>query len=179
MSTHNHHPLVELARAAMVAYVRDHQRIEPPADWSPEMQQPAGVFVSLHLPGGALRGCIGTIEPRCGSLTAEVIENAISAASRDPRFLPVREDELGTLDISVDVLTPPEPIDSVQDQNPKQHGLIVQSLRHRSKRGLLLPDLEGIDTAADQLYYTRVHKANITDPKEPVQLYRFQVMRYY
>lgn len=180
MSTSNkHHPFVELARAAIQAYVREHQHIKPPHDLPSEMQTRAGVFVSLHLPNGELRGCIGTIEPTHGNLAEEIIANAISAATRDPRFMPVTPTELDDLDISVDVLTEPVPIDSIDDQDPKKHGLIVQSLKNPWKRGLLLPDLEGIDTAEKQYHYTRVYKANITDPNEPVQLYRFQVQRYH
>ncbi len=180
MSTpQKHHPLVQLAREAIETYVRRHQRIQPPAELTPEMQARAGAFVSLHRLDGELRGCIGTIEPVRENLAEEIIENAISAATRDPRFPPVRADELGMLDISVDVLTAPEPITSIHDQDPKIHGLIVQSLRDPWKRGLLLPDLEDIDTAEKQLYYTRVYKAHITDPNEPVQLYRFTVKRYH
>jgi AmmeMemoRadiSam system protein A len=174
-----HHPFVQLARDAIEAYVRSGKRITPPENLPPEFAQPAGTFVSLHLPDGELRGCIGTIEPVHDTLAEEIIANAISAATRDPRFPPVRADELDQLDISVDVLTAPEPIESIHDQDPKQHGLIVQSLRNRWKRGLLLPDLEDIDTAEKQLYYTRVYKANITDPNEPVQLFRFRVKRYH
>ena len=174
-----HHPFVQLARDAIQAFVRGGKRIQPPADLSPEMRQQAGAFVSLHMLKGDLRGCIGTIEPVRDTLAEEIIENAISAATRDPRFPPVRANELGLLDISVDVLTPPEAIASIHDQDPKKHGLIVQSLRNRWKRGLLLPDLDDIDTAEMQLYYTRVHKASIVDPNEPVQLYRFTVKRYH
>ncbi|MBI3740828.1 MAG: AMMECR1 domain-containing protein, partial [Chloroflexi bacterium] len=83
------------------------------------------------------------------------------------------------LEISVDVLTPPEPIDSIRDQDPRVHGLIVQSKRDQWKRGLLLPNLETIDSAEKQLYYTRVLKAGITDPNEPVEMFRFQVQRYH
>ncbi|MDE3088118.1 MAG: AmmeMemoRadiSam system protein A [Chloroflexota bacterium] len=179
MSAPEHHPYVELAYAAVQAYVRERKRIKPPRALSPEMQTQAGAFVSLHLPGGELRGCIGTIQPQRANLAEEIIENAISAATRDPRFPPLAADELDGLDISVDVLTPPEPIDSIRDQDPKRHGLIVQSERDPWKRGLLLPDLETIDTAAKQLFYTRVHKAGITDPNEPVQLFRFEVKRYH
>ncbi len=180
MSTpHKHHPFVELARAAIEAYVREHKQIKPPRELPAEMQTRAGVFVSLHLPDGELRGCIGTIEPARDNLAEEIIANAISAATRDPRFPPVTPAELSTLDISVDVLTEPVPIDSIRDQDPKKHGLIVQSLKNPWKRGLLLPDLEGIDTADKQYHYTRVYKANITDPNEPVQLYRFEVKRYH
>ncbi len=179
MSAPKHHPLVELAHAAVEAYVRDHKHILPPAELPQEMQPTAGAFVSLHMRDGELRGCIGTIQPQCGNLAEEVIENAISAASRDPRFPPVAPHELAELEVSVDVLTEPEPIDSIRDQDPKRHGLIVQSKRTAWKRGLLLPDLETIDTAEKQLHHTRVYKANITDPNEPVQLFRFEVKRYH
>lgn len=173
------HPFVALARAAIEAYVRERKHINPPRALAPELQTRAGVFVSLHLPDGELRGCIGTIEPVRDNLAEEIIANAISAATRDPRFSPVTPAELATLAISVDVLTAPVPIDSIRDQDPKKHGLIVQSLRNSWKRGLLLPDLEEIDTAEKQYHYTRVYKANITDPQEPVQLYRFEVKRYH
>jgi len=173
------HPFVELARAAITAYVREHKHLKPPLELSPEMQARAGTFVSLHLPDGELRGCIGTIEPVRDNLAEEIIENAISAATRDPRFPPVTPDELAALDISVDVLTEPVPIDSIRDQDPKKHGLIVQSLKSSWKRGLLLPDLDEIDTAEKQLHYTRAYKADITNPTEPVQLYRFEVKRYH
>ena len=178
MSTPNHHPLVELARAAIDLYVREHKRLKRPAKVLPEMQEQTGAFVSLHK-GGELRGCIGTITPQRANLAEEIIDNAISAATRDPRFMPVALDELAALEISVDVLTAPERIESIDDQDPKRHGLIVQSQHSQWKRGLLLPDLETIDTAEKQLYYTRVLKAGITDPAEPVELYRFQVKRYH
>ncbi len=174
-----HHPFVELARQAVQTYVLERKRLAPPDNLDPELRARAGAFVSIHMQDGELRGCIGTIEPMRDNLAEEIIDNAISAATRDPRFPPVRPVELSSLDFSVDVLTAPEPIDSIQDQDPKVHGLIVQSLRDSWKRGLLLPDLETIDTAEKQLYYTRVYKANITDPKEPVQLYRFRVKRYH
>ncbi len=179
MSAPQHHSFVQLARAAIQAYVREHKQINPPRDLPAELQTPAGAFVSLHLPDGELRGCIGTIQPRCDTLAEEIIANAISAATRDPRFSPVEPYELDTLDISVDVLTEPVLIESICDQDPKRHGLIVQSKRTQWKRGLLLPDLDEIDTAEKQLYYTRVHKAGITDPNEPVEMYRFEVKRYH
>ena len=180
MSTlQKHHPFVELARAAIAAYVLEGKHLKPPRDLSPEMQARAGTFVSLHMSDGELRGCIGTIEPVRENLAQEIIENAISAATHDPRFPPVQPDELDALDISVDVLTEPVPIDSIRDQDPKKHGLIVQSLKSSWKRGLLLPDLDEIDTAEKQYHHTRVYKANITNPTEPVQLYRFEVKRYY
>jgi AmmeMemoRadiSam system protein A len=178
MSAPEHHALVQLALAAVQAYVRDGKRLVPPADLDPEMRQQAGVFVSLHK-SGELRGCIGTIQPARQNLAEEIIDNAISAATRDPRFPPVGASELPELEVSVDVLTIPKPIDSIADQDPKRHGLIVQSKRNAWKRGLLLPDLETIDTAEKQLYYTRVLKAGIVDPDEPVEMFRFEVKRYH
>lgn len=177
MSESESHPLVQLARRAIEAYVRQGRQITPPAELTPEMQQQAGVFVSIHK-HGQLRGCIGTIQPTCANVAEEVIHNAIAAAARDPRFYPVRPDELPDLEVHVDVLTEPEPIKSEAELDPKRYGLIVQSVTHPYKRGLLLPDLEGIDTVEKQVYWTRVHKAGITDPEEPVQMYRFEVVRY-
>ena len=170
------HPLVALARRTIEAYVREGARCDPPDPLPPEMQPQAGAFVTLHH-HGELRGCIGTIQPTQANLAEEVIANAIAAASRDPRFPPVETHELGELDVKVDVLTEPEPVEGVEDLDPKRYGLIVQSEKNPWKRGLLLPDLEGIDTAEKQLYWTRYHKAGITDPDEPVQLFRFEVRR--
>ncbi len=178
MSTPEHHALVKLAVAAVETYVREGKRLKAPVDLEPAMRLQAGAFVSLHK-RGELRGCIGTIQPARENLAEEIIDNAISAATRDPRFPPVGESELVELEVSVDVLTAPEPIDSIADQDPKRHGLIVQSKRNIWKRGLLLPDLETIDTAEKQLHYTRVLKAGIVDPNEPVEMFRFEVKRYH
>ncbi|MGQ9493188.1 MAG: AmmeMemoRadiSam system protein A [Anaerolineae bacterium] len=168
-----HHPVVELARKTIDHYVRRHEIIQPPQELTPEMKQRAGVFVSLHK-RGALRGCIGTIEPRSPSVAQEIIQNAISAATRDPRFPPVQASELADLEISVDILSPPEPVDSIANLDPKRYGVIVQS---GWRRGLLLPDLEGVDTAEYQVEIAR-RKAGIAS-HERVQLYRFEVKRYY
>ncbi len=171
------HPLVELARRTIEVYVREGTKIDPPQQLISEMQQRAGVFVSLHR-HGQLRGCIGTIQPRCRNVADEVIENAISAATFDPRFEPVCCEELDSLEINVDVLKEPETIDSESELDPKRYGLIVQSLKYPSRRGLLLPNLDGIDTVEKQIHWTRYYKAGITDPKEPVQMFRFEVVRY-
>ncbi len=170
------HPLVILARQAIEAHVRTGQQIAVPKELPPEMERHAGAFVTLHR-HGQLRGCIGTIQPLCPTLAEEVIRNAISSASRDPRFAPLREDELEDLEIKVDVLNEPERIDSEEQLDPKRYGLIIQSLSQPWKRGLLLPNLEGIDTVDAQVYWTRYHKAGITDPDEPVEMYRFEVTR--
>jgi AmmeMemoRadiSam system protein B/AmmeMemoRadiSam system protein A len=166
-------PLVKLAHEAIDAYVKEGRIMQSPAMLTPEMKEKAGVFVSIHK-GGELRGCIGTFEPSRPSVAEEIIVNAISAAVRDPRFEPVQEEELKNLDISVDVLTPPEPIESKEQLNPKKYGAIVQ---RGARRGLLLPDLEGVDTAEQQIDICRL-KADIM-PGEKVRLYRFEVKRYH
>jgi AmmeMemoRadiSam system protein A len=137
----------------------------------------AGAFVTIHL-DQRLRGCIGTIEPLCDALAEEVIRNAVAAATRDPRFPPVRRDELDDLTVKVDVLSPPERVNSLAELDPARYGLIVQSAALPWKRGLLLPDLPGIDTVEKQVDWTRTHKAGITDPDEPVEMFRFRVDRY-
>lgn len=171
------HPLVELARRTIETYVTEGKRLPARPVLPPEMQQRAGAFVTIHR-HGQLRGCIGTIQPTQENVAEEVIENAIAAASRDPRFPPVGSHELKDLEVKVDVLGEPEPVEGVEALDPERYGLIVQSVQHPWKRGLLLPDLAGIDTAEKQLYWTRYHKAGITDPEEPVQLFRFEVRRY-
>jgi AmmeMemoRadiSam system protein A len=166
------HPLVQLAREAIEAYVRQRQRLQPPAELTPEMQERAGVFVSLHK-HGELRGCIGTLEPTQPNAAQEIIRNAISSATQDPRFPPVQPNELDDLEISVDVLSSPEPVQSLADLDPKRYGVIVES---GWRRGLLLPDLEGVDTVEYQVDIAR-RKAGI-GRDEPVQLYRFSVRRF-
>jgi AmmeMemoRadiSam system protein A len=168
-----HHPVVKLARETIEAYVRKRTVAGAPKALPPEMEQQAGVFVSLHK-GGMLRGCIGTIQPQQSNVALEVIQNAISAATRDPRFPPVQASELPRLEISVDILQPAEPIASMEQLDPKRYGVIVQS---GWRRGLLLPDLEGVDTPEYQVEIAR-RKAGI-GPHEPVELYRFEVKRYH
>ena len=136
------------------------------------MGQRAGAFVSIHKQG-RLRGCIGTIAPTQDSLAGEIILNAVSAASRDPRLDPIRADELKWLEISVDVLGEPEPVASEDALDVKRYGVIVTS---GNRRGLLLPDLEGVDTVSRQLAIAR-QKAGI-GPKEKVSLQRFEVIRH-
>jgi AmmeMemoRadiSam system protein A len=170
------HPLVTLARRAIESYVRYGERIGLPEELPAELRRRAGAFVTIRR-HGQLRGCIGTIQPTCSTLAEEVIQNAISAATRDYRFRPVTAGELDSLDVKVDVLSEPELVGSVEELDPKRYGLIVQSEIDPRKRGLLLPDLEGIDTVEDQVYWTRYHKAGITDPDEPLRMYRFEVIR--
>jgi len=165
------HPLVRLAKETIESYVRDRTMLRP-KELTPEMMERAGVFVSLKV-GGMLRGCIGTYEPEKANVAEEVITNAISSATRDPRFPPVTPGELAELDYSVDVLTEPEPVEGEAELDPKRYGLIVES---GGRKGLLLPDLEGVDSVARQIEICR-SKAGIL-PHQPVQLYRFEVKRY-
>jgi len=175
MSTQpTHHPLVQLARATIDAYVRDRRKLKPSEAPAPIEGGPAGVFVTIHTAStGELRGCIGTISPTEDALAQEVINNAIAAATRDPRFPPVRPAELNDLELDVSVLYPPEPIDSPEQLDVKQYGVIVER-GHR--RGLLLPDIPGIDDVATQVHYARM-KAEIGED-EKVALFRFRVEKY-
>ncbi len=166
------HPLIEFAKRSVEGYIREGVVIKPDEPLPPELSGKAGVFVCLKK-GGQLRGCIGTYLPSCDSIAAETIMNAISAATKDPRFNPVREEELEELAYSVDVLSCPEKVNSVSELDPRKYGVIVVS---GFRRGLLLPDLEGVDTAEEQLRITKM-KAGIL-PSEEVEIYRFEVKRY-
>lgn len=167
-------PWVKLARLSLETYVDTGHRLERlPEDLPQELtQQTAGAFVSLHK-DGRLRGCIGTISPTQPSLAREIVQNAVSAGTRDPRFPPVRSGELEDLEYSVDVLGQPEPVDSLTQLDPKQYGVIVSCGR---RRGLLLPDLDGVDTVNEQLEIA-LKKGSI-QPNEPYQIERFQVVRH-
>lgn len=164
---------VKLARASLESYILSGKTIRIPDDLPEEMlKTKAGAFVSIHK-HGKLRGCIGTILPTTGSVAEEIIQNAISASTRDPRFNAITADELKWLEINVDVLGKPEDIDSPDQLDVKRYGVIV-SKGHR--RGLLLPDLEGVDTVEDQISIAR-QKAGI-GPNEDVKLQRFEVIRH-
>ena len=165
---------VRLARETIESYIKQRKIIIPPLGLPGEMiNQKAGVFVSLKK-NGNLKGCIGTIMPVQENIAQEIIKNAISAAVDDPRFSPVTASELGDLIISVDVLSPPEEISDILELDPKKYGVIVSS---GYKKGLLLPDLEGVDTAEEQVDIAR-RKAGIY-PDEKAKLYRFEVKRYF
>ncbi len=164
-------PLTRLAKQTVETFVKEGKTPQP-EELTPEMKERAGVFVSIHKLGG-LRGCIGTFEPTQDNVAEEIIANAISSATRDPRFPPISPEELEDLSYSVDVLIQPEPIPNKDQLDPKKYGVIVEC---GFRRGLLLPDLEGVDTADYQIDICR-QKAGIM-PDEPIKLYRFQVKRY-
>ncbi len=166
------HDLVKLAKKAVERYTQSREIIAAPAHAGLEMRERAGVFVSLKIKG-ELRGCIGTFEPSSEDIAHEIIQNAVSAASRDPRFSPVSVEELDDVTYSVDVLTAPEKISGTTELDPKKYGVIVKSGR---RRGLLLPDLEGVDSVEDQVQIAAT-KAGIT-MDDKIELYRFEVKRY-
>jgi AmmeMemoRadiSam system protein A len=165
------HPVVKLAKKTVESYVRE-GKTPKPKKLTPEMRERAGVFVSLH-EHGQLRGCIGTFEPREKNVAEEIIANAISSSTGDPRFPPVTASELDDLEYSVDILTEPEPVEDISQLDAKEYGVIVES---DWKKGLLLPDLEGVDTVEEQIAICRL-KAGISTG-DPIKLYRFQVRRF-
>ena len=165
---------VKLARETIENYIKQGKIITPPLGLPEEMiNQKAGVFVSLKK-NGNLRGCIGTFMPTQENIAQEIIKNAISAAVDDPRFSSVNVSELEDLSISVDVLSAPEEVKDISQLDPKKYGVIVSS---GYKKGLLLPDLEGVDTVEYQIDIAK-RKAGIY-PGEKVKLYRFEVKRFH
>jgi Uncharacterized conserved protein len=179
----NESPFVALARAAINTWVQrgrklnfEHYKnqVEIEADVLGELENNlAGVFVSLHK-HGELRGCIGTTGPVTENIAQEIIRNAIEASTYDPRFMPVEEQELMDLEIKVDVLGIPEPVTGVAELDAKKYGVIVEKDLHR---GLLLPDLEGVNTPEEQLAIAK-RKAGIPEGDTDVMVQRFQVIRH-
>jgi len=161
-----------IAKRAVEESVRGGRVAEVLGEIPTEFRGRAGAFVSLKVQG-RLRGCIGTIEPTQPNAAAEIIRSAILAANEDPRFMPVTEEELPDLVYSVDVLGEPEAVRGEDELDPRKYGCIVE-VGHR--RGLLLPDIEGVDNVAQQIEICR-QKAGIR-PDEPINLYRFTVTRY-
>ena len=162
-----------LARQAVETFVRTGETLPLSDDLAKELlQQRAGVFVSLKI-AGKLRGCIGTISPVCANVAEEIVKNAVAACSEDPRFDPVRQDELERITYSVDVLGPTERIDSTEQLDVKRYGVIVVS---GYRKGLLLPNLEGVDTVLEQVKIAK-RKAGIPE-SERCRMERFEVVRH-
>lgn len=170
-------PYVELAKLTIHHFTR---RKEPPPRIPPEIHRAladrrAATFVSIHTRNGELRGCKGTLEPWHDTVEAEIIHNAISACSRDTRFAPVRPEELDDLEIHVDVLSPMEPIQDASQLDVKRYGVLVSTPDGR--RGVLLPDLEGIDSVEEQIDIA-CRKAGIHPRRESFALERFTTTRH-
>ena len=178
---HDEDPYVRLARYSLESYITMGKRItrkdikgDKWADMDDEMfERSAGTFVPIHK-DGALRGCIGTILPTTSCIADEIMQNAISAGTNDPRFPMIKEDELAYLEMSVDVLDEPEPIESPDQLDVKRYGVIVT---HGRKRGLLLPNLDGVESIEQQIDIAR-QKAGIYED-EDYSLERFEVIRHY
>lgn len=165
---------VALARASVEAFVRTGHPLDQPQLLPAELlDERAGVFVSLHKKG-QLRGCIGTIAATCDCIAQEIVRNGVASASEDPRFAPVEDDELDDISYSVDVLLAAEPILSVDMLDPARYGVIVTKGR---RRGLLLPNLEGVNTVEEQVSIAK-RKAGIDPGDSDVRLERFEVVRH-
>ncbi len=166
-------PYISLVRMTLETYIKEGKTIKPPEDIPCEMfENRAGAFVTIKKEN-SLRGCIGTIYPTRKNIAEEIIYNAISAGTRDPRFPPVEEDELDFLIYSVDIMEEPEPIDSISDLDIQKYGVIVRS---GNRSGLLLPNIEGVDTPEEQVSIA-LRKAGIRQ-HEKYTMERFKVIRH-
>jgi AmmeMemoRadiSam system protein A/AmmeMemoRadiSam system protein B len=166
--------LPRLARAAVETFTRTGKVVQPPERMGGLLSVHTPCFVSLKTLDGELRGCIGTIEPARENLAHEIVANAISAATNDPRFSPVTEDELPNLRYSVDVLMPAEKT-ALEELDPKVFGVIVED-ENSARRGLLLPDIPGVESAEQQVEIA-ARKAGIPHGT-PIRLWRFKVDRF-
>ena len=167
------HPYIELAVHSVSHFLIHHERLPCPARLSDDLKEKAGAFVSIKR-NKALRGCIGTLHPQEPNLALEIIENAVKAATRDPRFSPVTPNEISELLFSIDVILPMEKVEDIKDLDPKSFGLMIKT---DQKQGVLLPDLEGVASVRDQIKICRAKgriKAN-----EPQEMFRFQVHRFH
>ena len=167
------HPVVSLAIRSVQHHIEKGRPLPWPDPLPEAMETQAGTFVSIKK-NSLLRGCIGTIQPKYANLAEEVIQNAIKAASEDPRFPPIEKKELDQLTITVDVLTAPEKIDDTSSLEVKRYRLIV---RHKGRQGLLLPDLENIKSVDQQLKVC-LKKGGIKE-SDPYELFRFEVKRFH
>ncbi|AER66758.1 AMMECR1 domain protein [Thermovirga lienii DSM 17291] len=175
MTTFN--PFTFLARRSIEAWLINREKIDvkafPLEEWDESLLRPSGCFVSLKKKDGSLRGCIGTISPVYDCLADEIAANARSAATSDPRFLPMNKDELPEIVVSVDVLSPLERIHSLDMLNPKKYGIVISK---GFSKGVLLPDLPGVNTVEDQIKIAMM-KAGIAS-LEGATIERFTVRRY-
>lgn len=167
---------VQLAKQTIEQYVKTGEKIKPPTDLPKELlEKKAGVFVSLHKKlDHSLRGCIGTFLATQENIAAEIMENAISSATRDPRFMPLTEKELADLEINVDVLSEPTPVKDIKELNPRKYGVIVKTTDGRA--GLLLPDI-GVETANEQIAIC-CEKGGIIPSYDKIMIFKFTVERH-
>jgi len=168
-------PYLQLAESAVNAYIKNKKIIKPPCNLPAEFYcKKAGVFVTIFK-NKELRACLGTYLPLQENLALEIIHNAVSACSNDFRFARITEQELPSLSYEVSILTEPQAIRTIKEHNPKIYGLIVKTADGRC--GLLLPDLEGIQTS-DQQIVIACRKAGIEPSVDPISLYNFTVEKH-
>jgi len=172
-------PYTRLARRTVETFARTGQTIAAPPDLPAEFYScRQGVFVTIFTVQSArceLRGCVGTFAPTRENLAEEIIQNAIWASREDERFRPVAADELDRLRYEVSLLAAPQPIEALDQLEPSRYGLIVRTTDGRC--GLLLPGLEGVDTASRQLAIA-ARKGRIDPEREEVSLWRFTVTKF-
>lgn len=166
------HPYISLAQDSIHHFLNHREKLSCPDPLSQDLRSRSGAFVSIKKLQ-QLRGCIGTLEPCEPNLAMEIIENALKAALHDPRFSPVTTEELQELTYSIDVVRPLEKISTLEDLNPDIYGLVVKS---NGKQGVLLPDLEGVNSTEEQIQICRA-KGKIPED-EPIEMYRFKVERF-
>lgn len=165
--------ITDLARRAVEEYIVSGNEVEIDESELPKiLKEEAGVFVTLKKQG-KLRGCMGTFRPVQKNAAYEIISNAMTAAEKDPRFPEVKKEELNEIKISVDILSEPERIRDEDELDPQKYGILVKG-GHQT--GLLLPDLDGIDTVEKQLRVAK-KKAGLKENSK-VEIYRFEVSRY-
>jgi len=183
-------PLIALAKSAIGNYIIEKRIISPPEDLPSEfLNRRAGTFVTIEK-NGDLRGCIGTYLPTRKNIAEEIIHNAIAAATEDYRFGPIKKEELPELSYTVYILSEPELVKDINELDPKKYGIIVKTAplspsgdvvfngHFVAKTGLLLPDLEGVDTIKKQIFIA-CQKAGIDPRIEKIIIYRFTVEKYH
>jgi len=185
------HPLVFLAKQTVETFIKEGKIISPPNDLPKEfLERKAGTFVTIEK-NGDLRGCIGTYLPTRENIAEEIIHNAVAAATEDYRFGPIQEKELSSLSYTVYILSEPELIKDLKELEPKKYGIIIKTMpitRHNgadvvfnghfvAKTGLLLPDLEGVDTIEKQISIA-CQKGGIDPLREKILIYKFTVEKY-
>lgn len=167
---------VILAKKAIEKYINDGEILPAPSDLPPEFyDKKHGVFVSIHK-GKELRGCIGTYLPAHENLAEEIILNAVAACSKDSRFSPITAEELPAVSVEVSLLGAPEKISGIDELDPKKYGVVVKCPDGRC--GLLLPDIEGVDSTEQQILIA-CQKGGIKPAiDQNIEIHKFQVIKF-
>lgn len=167
---------IELAKSAVESFIKDKKTIRPDKNKHYDLlKERKGVFVSIMSKEGQLRGCIGTYLPTKDNVAEEIIENAISAATRDGRFLKIKEDDLPNLKYSIYLLEKPRPITDISKLNPKKYGILLKT--DLKKSALLLPNLPGINSPEEQ-FSIACQKGGINPDIEKIDIYLFEAKKY-